>query len=83
MNNPVIIPITGSSQIVGAAYDLATHTMFVQFTGGSIYEYAGVPNDVADAFNAADSKGKAFGALIRGKYPTTKQPAPEAADTET
>jgi hypothetical protein len=43
----------------------------IQFRPGKVTHYQGVPQDVADAFEAAPSKGQAVGELLRGRYPTT------------
>ena len=84
MTTPTLTPVTNSSQIIGAGYDAATKVLALQFTGGATYTYADVPHDVAIDFAlaATESPGKAFDALIRGKYTTTKLPA-EPAATET
>lgn len=78
-----LIPVTGSSQITAYAYNPGTQALTVAFTGGGTYVYAGVPAEVADAFATAESHGKAFGSLIRGKYDYNKLPAPEAVPAET
>lgn len=73
-----------SSQIAEWGYDAASLTLGIKFhTRGknmaepappSEYHYFGVPKELADAFAAAESKGSAFGKLIRGKFAYEKQP---------
>lgn len=58
-----------SSQIQSAGYDAATQTLAVRFhSGKSVYHYQGVPPDVAQAFDEAESKGRFLGASIKGQY---------------
>ncbi len=73
-----------SSQIHSWGYDPARRTLGVRFhtKGKNIaepaapteYHYFDVPPDTADAFAAAESKGSAFGKLIRGVFHYEKQP---------
>jgi len=72
-----MIPVE-SSQIQSIGYDPATKTLLVNFKRGGIYSYAGVPQEVFDAFLAAESKGKFLGREIKGKYPFIRlNPKPE------
>lgn len=58
-----------SSAIVKAyGYDMATNTLSIRFPDGAVYLYSNVPQDTYDEFCAAESKGKAFASLIRGKF---------------
>ena len=61
-----------SGNIIAAAFDQMTSTLFVQFKGGKIYSYGGVESGVYDDFMAARSKGTFFKANISGKYETLK-----------
>ena len=72
-----------SSQIHSIGYDPETQTLAIRFTRGygenrgpgSLYHYSNVPQDVYDAFLAAESKGKYFGQHIKpfkDQYPFTK-----------
>ncbi|MCA3109865.1 MAG: KTSC domain-containing protein [Rhodocyclaceae bacterium] len=58
-----------SSQIASHGYDPATQTLEVEFKTGAVYQYDGVPPEVADGFNNCESVGKHFGAQVRGKFP--------------
>lgn len=46
-------------------------TLVVGFSSGHLYAYA-VPQDVFEAFAAAESKGKHFAAHIKGKFTSAK-----------
>lgn len=64
-----------SSNIQQATYCRSERKLRVQFVSGSIYEYANVPSEVADAWSEADSVGKYFAANIRkntAAYPYQK-----------
>lgn len=67
-----------SSQIEGFGYDEASQTLAIRFLGkgvtpGSVYHYADVPLHVFTEMQAAESKGKFFGANIRGRFVYAKQ----------
>lgn len=55
-----------------SAYNAEKQTLTVSFPDGDTYEYAGVPQSVADEYLAAKSKGKAFNTLIKGKFEGTR-----------
>lgn len=63
-----------SSQIEAIGFDADSGTLGVRFTGGSTYHYLDVPDQVASDFAAAESKGKFFGANIKGRYVYERQP---------
>jgi hypothetical protein len=72
-----------SSTLNSIGYDMATGTLAIQFTNGTVYEYSGFGGHEWEQFAAADSQGKHFGALIRGKYLTTRMAdAPLVAKSE-
>jgi lysyl-tRNA synthetase class 2 len=50
-------------------YHPATRALDVEFVSGRRYRYAGVPEEVAERFRAAFSKGRFFNARIRDDYP--------------
>lgn len=80
--NPPSINLTpcDSSQISAFGYDESTQTLAIQFPGRgnavSLYHYADVPAEVFEDMKAAESKGKFFGSVIRGRYAYEKQPDP-------
>lgn len=56
-----------SSNIDGATYNPTTQELVVKFHGGRSYRYHGVPRDLWDAFEDAESKGHFFAARIKGE----------------
>lgn len=57
-----------SSAIRSIGYDRRTGTLEIAFHSGRIYDYSGVSNQRARAFNQAGSKGKYFNKSIRDNY---------------
>lgn len=67
------IPTSGSSHIHRYRYDSGARRLEIQFKdknkdGGLTYHYAGVGQDVAEAFHKAESKGAHFRQHIIGKF---------------
>lgn len=50
------------------AYDPSSRALDVEFVSGRRYRYRAVPDEVAQAFRAAFSKGRFFNARIRDHY---------------
>lgn len=63
----ILTPVV-SSNIQAVGYDLASTTLAVQFSNGTVYRYIGVPKDIGETFKDAPSVGKALATCIRGKY---------------
>jgi hypothetical protein len=61
-----------SSSIVSIGYDPGTLTLEVEFTGGSVYQYFGVPETVYQEFIRASSKGQFLHANIKDNYRYTR-----------
>lgn len=57
-----------SAVVKAHGYDASTQTLAVKFNGDKVYLYQQVPPDVAAAFQGAESIGKAYGSMIRGKF---------------
>lgn len=57
-----------SSNIRAIGYDPNTQVLEVEFTNGSVYQYANVPNELHEALMSAGSHGSFFGTEIR-RYP--------------
>ena len=57
-----------SSNVVSVGYYESTLTLEVEFTGGAVYQYSGVPPDAHAGLMAADSPGKYLFAKIKGTY---------------
>jgi hypothetical protein len=60
-------------------YHPALRALDVEFVSGRRYRYADVPEEVAQAFREAFSKGRFFNARIRDRYACTEL-TPERAD---
>jgi hypothetical protein len=58
-----------SRSIAAVGYDDATNVLDVEFTTGYVYRYFGVPRSTVEAVLGAESVGRAFNVLIRGRYP--------------
>jgi hypothetical protein len=73
----VTIPRTPvvSSNVVSVGYDPATLTLVVEFRGGSVYAYAGVPEIVHGELMKAPSVGSFFATRIRPHFEATKVPS--------
>ncbi len=67
-------PVQGSSQIAAYGYDAASHVLAVQYVNSPayVYHFRGVSPETAEKIDQADSKGKAFASLIRGKHEFTR-----------
>jgi hypothetical protein len=62
-----------SSNIVSIGHNPYTHTLTVEFLGGDIYEYSGVPREIYKDFLEADSHGRFFHRQIKAAdYEFTK-----------
>jgi hypothetical protein len=61
-------PNMPSSVIRDFSYDPETSELWITFVSGRRYVYAGVPQDVFDAFKAAPSRGSFFNSEIRDDY---------------
>lgn len=68
-----------SSQLDAIHYAPSVKRLFIRFKGGGVYEYAGVPEMVVDAFRQSQSKGTFFGKQIKNAYQTKKIAVPAPA----
>jgi hypothetical protein len=59
-----------SSNVASIGYD--NGIMEVEFSNGNLYRYAGVTEADYKALSEADSIGKAFHSIVRGKYQGSK-----------
>jgi hypothetical protein len=57
-----------SSNIVSIGYDPDSSTLEIEFKGGSVYQYAGVPQAEFDGLMGASSHGIYFNANIKDRY---------------
>lgn len=57
-----------SSAVARIGYDSATEEAYVEYLGGGLYAYEGVPAEVFEELANAESKGTFVNAVIK-KYP--------------
>lgn len=61
-----------SSQLREFGYDTANKQLAIRFTGKSgektVYQYDDVPPEIFAGLQAAESKGKYFGANVKGQF---------------
>jgi KTSC domain len=58
-----------SSAVVSVGYDAATGTLEIEYAGGGVYRYYGVPRSRVDALLAAASVGTYVTRHIKPRYP--------------
>jgi len=68
-----------SSNIWGTAYDPRTSKMLVRFQGGGVYEYAGIPRGIYQAFVSGSAAAKTKGKNKYGQWWVGKTPSLGAA----
>jgi hypothetical protein len=61
-----------SSNLVSVGYDQESRVLEIEFTGGSVYRYSGVPESVYRGLMGAASKGSYHHIHIKGRYPYVK-----------
>ena len=64
-------PVT-SSAIVSIGYEGATHTLEVEFSSGTIYQYHDVDAKTYRQFMQAPSKGQFLDVHVRDEYPFSR-----------
>lgn len=64
-----------------AAHD-GDSTLEIEFHGGGVYRYSGVPRELYDALVGAKSAGQFFGRHIRGRFAHQKAAAAAAVPEE-
>ena len=69
-----------STVIRNYSYDPGTRELKITFVTGRRYVYDDVPQDVADAFKAAFSRGTFFNQHIRDNYGYREIPRQEVSD---
>lgn len=63
-----------SAALTALAYDESTGRLRVEFRGGAIYDYCGVPVEIPGALLCAPSVGACFNKLVRGSFPYCRVP---------
>ena len=61
-----------SSNVRSVGYDARTETLEVEFHGGHVYQYYGVPELVYEEMMRAPSKGRFLNFEIRNAYPHSR-----------
>lgn len=61
-----------SSNLVSVGYDDASCILEIEFHGGRVYRYSGVPPEEHRGLMAAASHGKYFAANIKNRYAYTR-----------
>jgi len=54
--------------LAAVAYVPETGTLYLRFRSGEIYAYFNIPEDQYQAFLQAESRGRYFLSLIRGRF---------------
>jgi hypothetical protein len=67
-----------STTLAAVAYDESQEALQLEFRGGEIYRYCGVPAGVHKKLLNAASKGSYFNRVIRGRFPYRLLVNPEA-----
>ena len=61
-----------STAIRAIRYDEDRQRLLVRFIDGDEYAFVGVPGEVHRSFVDAESKGRFFAEMIRGRFPYNK-----------
>lgn len=60
--------VENSSQVASVGYDPAARVLEVEYKAGGIYQYEGVPPDMADALVRSDSVGGFLHRHIKDRF---------------
>lgn len=66
------VDVTRSGMIKSIGYDDVEKLLTLEFNSGGSYQYSDVPKEVFDGLLNAESAGKYFHAIIKGKYDSEK-----------
>lgn len=58
-----------SSNVVSVGYDAEARELHVEFKGGKVYAYSGVPQEIADHLFQVQSVGRYVQGYLVGAYP--------------
>jgi hypothetical protein len=61
-----------SSNVESVGYDADSEELHVQFKGGGLYRYEGVPQETHTDMMGSDSIGKFIDQSVKGQFPFTK-----------
>ena len=57
-----------STSVTSMGYDARSATLEIEFAGGGVYRYLGVPERTWDRLRAAESKGRFVNAFVKNRY---------------
>ena len=63
-----VAPLRNSNSGWQAGYDEGSQTLTIVFPGGKSYQFRGVPPDLWQGLQEADSAGAYYNQMIRGSY---------------
>ncbi len=58
------VPVV-STTMTSVGYDAETRTLEIEFTGGALYQYFDVPEEIYQELMAAESKGTYFNTVFK------------------
>jgi hypothetical protein len=64
--------IVASSNVSSIGYEPQASTLEVEFVGGGIYQYYGVPENMYVQLMSAPSKGQFLNTYIKNQYPYSR-----------
>lgn len=65
-------PVASNGSSANFEYDAEGQTLVVNFANGRSYSYAEVPAEVFAELDKAESKGRAYNELVKGKFSSTR-----------
>ena len=68
----VEVVLVESSNANAMGYNSKTKELFVEFRGGSLYRYSGVPKVIFEGLKATESFGRFLNQKVKGKYDFVK-----------
>jgi hypothetical protein len=72
MENEFQMQAVESSNIAAVGYNKPTKTLRIEFTNGSVYDYAGVSPQQHEALMGSESKGQFLNMAIKSQFPYTR-----------
>ncbi len=57
-----------STSVTSMGYDAGSATLEIEFAGGGVYRYLGVPPATWDQLRVAESKGRFVNAIVKKNY---------------
>lgn len=79
----MLVTTVESTVLSSAVYDASRQLLWLEFQGGSVYCYFGVPSEVHQQLISALSNGKYFNLYIRGRFAYRKETLTQRPIAET